>query len=88
MTARRPIRRWLARTLGSHPLLHAGEGALSREAIAEAATGLDLPVTRFVKRELWDGAAELRASIGALGKALGPPWTADQKDAGHIRAKR
>jgi hypothetical protein len=71
----------LGRTLGSHPLLHAGEGELYREAIAEAASGRGLPVIRFVQRQLWDGAATRRASIGALGKALGPPWTADQKDA-------
>jgi len=74
--------------LRSHSLLHAAEGQLYREALAEAAESW-LPVRRFVQKELFARAASalgttpdaLRATLAALGKPLGPPWTADQKEA-------
>ena len=76
----------LATILGSHPLLHAAEGELYREALADAAEAAGLPVVRFVGRNvLVDAAAALERPIAdtlaELGRGLGPPWAKDQKEA-------
>jgi hypothetical protein len=76
----------LATVLGSHALLHAAEGELYREALADAVEAAGLPVVRFVAREvLADAAAALRRPIAdmlaELGAGLGPPWAKDQKEA-------
>jgi hypothetical protein len=75
--------------LASHPLVHTAEGQLFREAIAGAAEQHSLPVTRFVQQDLYEQAAaqigmsdeSLRAQLTGLGRALGPPWQRDQKEA-------
>jgi hypothetical protein len=75
--------------LASHPLVHTAEGRLFREAIAGAAEQRSLPVTRFVQQDLYEQAAaqigmsdeSLRAQLTGLGRALGPPWQRDQKEA-------
>jgi len=79
----------LAEILGSHPLVHAAEGQLFREAIAEASASLGVPVMRFAQQELFEEAAghvgtsdaSLQAQLTGLGRALGPPWQRDQKEA-------
>lgn len=73
--------------LASHALIHAAEGEFYRDAIAEACERAEIAVTRIREREIADWTAshigitdtELRERIGAMGKALGPPWTADEK---------
>ena len=70
-------------------LVHTAEGQLFREAIVEASEAAGVPVTRFVQHELFEEAAEhvgtsdasLRAQLTGLGRALGPPWQRDQKEA-------
>ena len=68
----------LERILASHTLLHAAEGALYREAIAEAAAGLGLPVVRF---DLKTVLGEVDVDLAALGRGLGPPWQKDHREA-------
>jgi hypothetical protein len=89
VAAPRPVPEDLAEILGSHPLVHTAEGHLFREALADASKSIGLPVMRFVQQELFEEAAEhvgtsdasLKAQLTGLGRALGPPWQRDQKDA-------
>jgi hypothetical protein len=75
--------------LAAHGRLHAAEGELFRDALADAATGLGLPVTLLPPREapaaarrlLGIGGAEAAVALTGLGRSLGPPWTRDHKDA-------
>jgi hypothetical protein len=84
-----PVPQELSTVLGSHPLLHAAEGQLYREALAEAAQAAGLPMVRFTIKDLVaDAAAALGCSpttvreiIAKLGQGLGAPWAKDQKDA-------
>ncbi len=79
----------LAAILRSHPLIHAAEGVFYREALATAAENCGLEVVRIPRRELSDrfrsalgtDDAGARERLAAMGRALGPPWTRDQKDA-------
>jgi hypothetical protein len=73
--------------LASHSLIHAAEGEFYRDTLARACSAAGIPVSRVKEREvaewtaarlnLTDGA--LRERLAAYGKALGPPWTADEK---------
>lgn len=63
----------LAVALRSHPLLHAGEGQLSREAVAAA--GLD--VHHRGPREPVDPA--LAERVGGMAQQVGPPWRKEHK---------
>ena len=75
--------------LGSHPLLHAAEGELYSEALADAAQAAGLPVVRFTNKGLLAetaatmgcAPADLTDTIARLGHDLGPPWAKDQKEA-------
>lgn len=75
--------------LHSHPMIHTAEGELFREALAQAAGHLGLPLTRVRERELYAAcAAHLRVSLGELqervmemGRGAGRPWSADEKQA-------
>ena len=79
----------LAAILKSHMLLHAAEGELFRTALAEGAAAAGLKTFQLPARELPLFAAEalglatgaVAGYLTALGKPLGKPWTADQKDA-------
>ncbi|MGV3759093.1 MAG: hypothetical protein ACO1PW_06050 [Actinomycetota bacterium] len=79
----------LAAALAKHPLLHAGEAAIYREALAEAATEQALPVTRFPPGDaLGQAAALLRTTSASLDQRLralrvdlGAPWAADHRNA-------
>lgn len=79
----------LAQVLASHALIHAAEGELFRDVIRRAGRACGLPVVEVRELELEDGAAGVlrrsRPAIGSRlaewGRALGPPWTQDQKKA-------
>jgi hypothetical protein len=66
----------LPEILASHPLLHTAEGQMFRDVLWSAACACNLPVTGVPEKQV--PAASLSA-IGSLGKAIGPPWTQDQK---------
>jgi hypothetical protein len=81
-----PVKVPLERILKAHPLLHASEGELFRDALAEAAESLGLAVRRVPWKEVWtqlaaEIGAEARGRVEGLGAGLGPPWAADQKEA-------
>jgi hypothetical protein len=75
--------------LASHALIHTADGQHFRAALAGGCEALGLAVTRVPQRELTSRAtavlrrpaAELAATVAALGRTLGPPWGADQKSA-------
>ena len=79
----------LARALTAHSMLHAAEGELYRDALADAADALGLAVTLVPPRDtpalgrrvLGCDAEDLRARLTELGRPFGPPWTRDHKDA-------
>ncbi len=79
----------LAATLASHALIHTAEGELFRGALTRASEHCGLPAMGVRERELYErGAAQFRTSVGDLrlrmsemGRAIGPPWTQDQKQA-------
>jgi hypothetical protein len=79
----------LAAILRSHPFIHTAEGVFYREALAMAAEGCGLEVVRIPRRELPDRFASAlgtddagaRECLSAMGRAVGPPWARDQKDA-------
>ena len=82
----------LSRILGSHPLIHAAEGALSQSAIVSACESFGLAVTAAREREVWSRAAgawglaepELRKEVDAVRASVGAPWSADHKTAAAI----
>ena len=75
--------------LASHPLWHAAEGELYRNALAVAASELglssiDVPpktVRAEAARALSLAESDVDAMLAAIGKELGPPWQKDYKDA-------
>jgi hypothetical protein len=77
----------LGSVLASHALIHTAEGEHFRDALARAGEALGLVVVRLRERDLEARAAAafripsspLKQRIAALGRELGPPWTADQK---------
>jgi hypothetical protein len=79
--------RTLADTLRSHAMIHTADGEHFRDALAQASEALGLNVVRVPEREVPSLAAavlsgtpaEVQGRVAAMGKALGPPWTADQK---------
>lgn len=79
----------LAATLASHALIHTAEGELFRDALARASEHWGLAVTAIRERELYERGAtefqvaadELRLRVAEMGRAVGPPWTQDEKQA-------
>jgi hypothetical protein len=79
----------LAQVLQSHALIHTAEGALFREALAEAARHAGLRLITAKERDVAALAAEklavapeaLTQHVNSLGRALGPPWRQDHKAA-------
>lgn len=73
--------------LASHALIHTAEGGFFRNALIEAAEHCGLTIAGVKERELMDHAAmqfrrpaqEIGRRITEIGKAIGPPWTQDQK---------
>jgi hypothetical protein len=77
----------LGSILASHALIHTAEGEHFRDALAHAGEGLGLTIVRLRERDLEARASAalrippspLKQRVSALGRELGPPWTADQK---------
>ncbi len=75
--------------LGNHSAIHTAEGALYRQAVAQACAAHALPVTEVRARELPARAAAMlrvapaavTARLDEIGRAAGRPWAKDQKDA-------
>ena len=73
--------------LASHAAIHAAEGEFYRDALARACEAAKLKVNKLKERDAmtWTssrlglGEGDIRAKLAALGKAVGPPWTADEK---------
>ncbi len=84
-----PVPDNLPQILGSHPLIHAAEGALFLHAIVSACENLGIKVASAAEREVWPGAAAawrvseagLRKQMDELRQSLGAPWSADHKSA-------
>src|ERR1035437_2325420 len=87
-----PVPDDLSRVLRSHPLIHAAEGALFRQAIVSACESCGLAVMAAREREVWSRAAVawglaepgLRKEVEALRASVGAPWSADHKNAAAI----
>lgn len=79
----------LRAVLASHALIHAAEGALFRAVLRSASERNGLRLAEVKERELEEQAArslgrpatELRRRVDEWGRALGPPWTRDEKRA-------
>jgi hypothetical protein len=84
----RPVTAALETILGAHPLLHAAEGELFRQAIIDGSEACRVPVTCVRAGELYErGAQHLRVSEDRLrkrltdaGRGAGKPWAQDQKE--------
>jgi hypothetical protein len=79
----------LPNILASHPLIHTAEGEFFRQSFWRAGERLNIQMTGIRERELDERARKvfgaegdsLQREIAGLGSLLGPPWTADQKNA-------
>ena len=77
----------LEKILVSHARLHAAERDLYERAIVEGATTAGVPVTTIpATGKLIDQASDvvgvpLAPTLSALGKAIGPPWQKDHREA-------
>ena len=77
----------LEKILVSHALIHTADGELFREAILHASACCKLKMSTIRERELLARASSVlnvRANVAAkrvadLGKAVGPPWSQDEK---------
>ena len=78
----------LEKILASHALIHTADGELFRDSLRAACGVCDLAVEGIREKELFAAAslkalgvqsAALKRRITALGKALGPPWSQDEK---------
>jgi hypothetical protein len=70
----------VARILAAHPLMHAAEGQLYRDALLDAAAARGLTahgVPRARAQELLTGS--LAATVAGLGLAAGRPWRKEHK---------
>jgi len=75
--------------LAVHFRMHKAEGVLFRDALVHAAKeckvkAVEIPekeLLNHAEHELQTPAGKLTAQITALGKAVGPPWGKDQKEA-------
>jgi hypothetical protein len=86
LSSRRPLPK-LSQILASHSLIHSADGELFREALLHAAARCGLKAQAVKEREALDSAAralhikpaDLARRVSELGRALGSPWTQDEK---------
>ncbi len=79
----------VAQILAVHMRMHKAEGELFRDVLVRAGNACGLRVLGIPERDLEARAAkvlrltpaELDKRLAEAGKAVGPPWTKDQKDA-------
>src|SRR5215470_10333791 len=79
----------LSQILASHAMIHTAEGEFFRKSFRDAFEALKVPVTGIRERDLFDyaekkfgkAAPKVQERIASMGKAIGPPWTTDQKTA-------
>jgi len=77
----------LEQILASHALIHTADGELFRDSLRAASTVSNLPLEGIREKQLFAAAskalcvqpAALQERVTGLGKALGPPWTQDEK---------
>jgi len=77
----------LAEALASHAMLHTAEGQFYRDALREASEHFAVPVMGVREKELFARAtetlrwseSEIRRRVGEMGKAIGAPWSQDEK---------
>ncbi len=77
----------LEKILASHAMIHTADGELFREAILHASGRCGLQTTCIKERELLDQAgqafrlkpADLLRRVTELGRAVGSPWSQDEK---------
>ena len=77
----------LEQILASHALIHTADGELFRDSLRAACTRCHLPVQGIREKELFATAsktlgmqeATLKRRVTEFGKALGPPWSQDEK---------
>jgi hypothetical protein len=77
----------LESVLASHALIHAADGEHFRAALSRAGEHFRLRVLRVREKEVLEKASgalnlaseALRRRVETLGRAVGPPWTQDQK---------
>jgi hypothetical protein len=77
----------LSRILASHALIHTADGELFREALLHGCRQQGLETLIVKEKDLLNRAgqvlnvpaAELAARLTAVGRALGSPWTQDEK---------
>jgi hypothetical protein len=77
----------LEQILASHALTHTADGELFRDSLRAACALCHLPVEGIREKELFATASEafsiqaaaLTRRVAAFGKALGPPWSQDEK---------
>ncbi|PYY06190.1 MAG: hypothetical protein DMG69_24175 [Acidobacteria bacterium] len=77
----------LAGILASHAMIHAAEGELFRQALAQAGEQCGLLVLGVKERELFSRAerdldfltAAIEQQLRKLGRSIGPPWRQDEK---------
>jgi hypothetical protein len=77
----------LEQILLSHALIHTADGELFRDNLRAACGRCDLRIEGIKEKELFETASEvlgiqtdaLKRRVTTLGKALGPPWSTDEK---------
>jgi hypothetical protein len=85
----RPLPDTVAGVLASHSAMHAAEGRLYRDALAAAASERGLALATYDRgtaiavaaTTLATTAEGIAATVTELGRALGPPWRAEHREA-------
>jgi hypothetical protein len=72
--------------LASHALIHTAEGEFYRDAVGRACSVRNMTVRRIRERDIEAELAKLpvapagaKARLAEFGRAVGPPWTQDEK---------
>jgi hypothetical protein len=82
VTGDRDLAVGVAQALASHPLMHAAEGELYRDALLDAAAHRGLAVTglpRGIADERLRTGGRIAETVAKLGGSAGPPWRKEHK---------